>query len=179
MTERERTAASMILKSETEEIDSKDKDKDKLKYNDIKNIFNIVVNNYKDVNSTSLPKKKINKENIFHKISFKDYFNKVKKNYKIINSSRDKGNDLNKDNSNDNILTIISSGKIHTSLPHYYFIRNKDKIRIHKKKKAIKVDMYYSKKFRNIKPQKDFNFKKNNSTIFSCYNNDKDQSKSN
>ena len=175
MTEHDKTTTSMILKSDTEEMESKDKDKDKLRDNDLTSMLNIVVNNYSDVNSTDSTKKKINKEHLFRKISFKNYFSKVKR-YKI-NNSQDKESDLNKDYSNENLLTIINSSKIHSSLPHFYFTRDKDTFKVHKKNKGIKVDMYYSKKFRGIKPEKDFNLRNNKSTIF---NSDiKDKSKSN
>jgi hypothetical protein len=57
MTEHDKTT-SIILKSETEEMESKDKDKDKLKDNDLKSIFNVVVNNYSDISNPDSSKKK-------------------------------------------------------------------------------------------------------------------------
>jgi hypothetical protein len=159
------------LKSETEEMESKDKDKDKLKDNDLKSIFNVVVNNYSDISNPDSNKKKINKEHSFRKISFQNYFSKVKKKYIVNNNSQDKGIKLNKDSSKE-LLTIINSSKIQNSLPHFLFSRDKDKFKYHKKKKGIKVDMYNSKKYRSIKPQRDFYFK-NKSSIFSSDDNDK------
>jgi hypothetical protein len=170
MTEHDKTT-SIILKSETEEMESKDKDKDKLKDNDLKSIFNVVVNNYSDISNPDSSKKKMNKEHSFRKISFQNYFSKVKKKYIVNNNSQDKGIKLNKDSSKE-LLTIINSSKIQNSLPHFLFSRDKDKFKYHKKKKGIKVDMYNSKKYRSIKPQRDFFFK-NKSSIFSSDDNDK------
>ena len=173
MTEQDKTT-SMIVKSDTEEMESKDKDKDKLKDNDLKNLFNVVVNNYSDSQKdTDSNKKKHNQ--IYRKISFKNYFSKIKRKYKFNSQEKEKENSLNQDNSNEDLITIINSSKIHNSLPHFLFTRDKEKT---KKKKDIKVDMFYSKKFRNVKPQKDFFFRNNNSTLFSS-NEDNNRLKSN
>ena len=152
---------SRIIKSEIEENESRDKDK--LKENDLNNLFNVVVNNYNEsVKESELSNKKKNNQ-VMRKISFKNYFTNIKEKYKINNE--DKENSLNKNNSNDDLIRIINSSKNHYSLPHILFSR--DKVKFHKKKKKdIKIDIFNSKKFRNIKPQKDY-FLRNNSTIFS------------
>ena len=161
MTEQEKTT-SMIIKSETEEMESKDKDKDKLNSNDLKSLFNVVVNNYNE--NKNEPDSNIKKQNqIYRKISFKNYFSKMKRKYKI--NAHDKENSLNNDNSKEDLLTIINTSKMHNSLPHFLFSR--DKQNFHKKKKSPKVEMFYSKKYRNIKPQKDFYMRNNNSSLFS------------
>ena len=162
MTEQDKTT-SMIIKSETEEMESKDRDKDKLKENDLKTLFNVVVNNYNENrNDSESNKKKQNPNQIFRKISFKNYSSKIKRKYKI--NSQEKENSLNKDNSNEDLLTIINSSKMHNSLPHFLFSREKNKFS--KKKKGIKVEMFYSKKYRNIKPQKDYFLRSSNSSLF-------------
>ena len=160
MTEQDKTT-SMIIKSETEEMESKDKDKDKLKDNDLKSLFNVVVNNYNENKKDTDSNKKKNNGQIYRKISFKNYFSTIKRKYKMNNPEKD--NSLNQDNSNEDLITIINSSKVHNSLPHFLFSREKLKP---KKKKGIKVDMFYSKKFRNIKPQKDFLLRNNYSTYF-------------
>jgi hypothetical protein len=162
MTEQDKTT-SMIVKSETEEMESKDKDKDKLKDNDLKSLFNVVVNNYNENRNDSESNKR--KQNqVYRKISFKNYFSKLKRNYKLNTQEKEKDNSLNNDKSNEDLLTIINSSKIH-SLPHFLFSRDKKKFP--KKKKGVKVEMFYSKKYKNIKPQKDYYLRNNNSSLFS------------
>ena len=151
---------SRIIKSEIEENESKDKDK--LKDNDLNNLFNIVVNNYNEtIKESEISNKK--KNQVTRKISFKNYFSNIKEKYKI--NSQDKENSLNKEKLNDDLITIIHSNKNQFSLPHRIFSRNKLKLK-KKKNKDIKIDIFSSKKFRNIRPQKDY-FLRNNSTIFS------------
>lgn len=163
MTEQENKTSSMIIKSETEEMESKDKDKDKLKENELKSLFNVVVNNYSEnKNDSESNKKKQNQ--IYRKISFKDYFSKMKRNYKINN--QEKENSLSKSNSNEDLITIINSSKLHNSLPHFLFSRDKLKFPVKKKKPTKATDMFYSKKFRNIKPQKDY-LLRSNPSLFS------------
>ena len=162
MTEQDKTT-SMIVKSETEEMESKDKDKDKLKDNDLKSLFNVVVNNYNENRNDSESNKR--KQNqVYRKISFKNYFSKLKRNYKLNTQEKEKDNSLNNDKSNEDLLTIINSSKIH-SLPHFLFSRDKKKFP--RKKKGVKVEMFYSKKYKNVKPQKDYYLRNNNSSLFS------------
>ena len=161
MTEQDKTT-SMIMKSETEEMESKDKDKDKLKDNDLKTLFNVVVNNYNENRNDLEPNKK--KQNqVYRKITFKNIFSKLKRNYKV--NTQEKDNSLNNDKSSEDLLTIINSSKMNNSLPHFLFSRDKQKFP--KKKKGSKVEMFYSKKYKNIKPQKDFYLRNNNSSLFS------------
>lgn len=75
MTEPDKTnkTTSMIIKSETEEMESKDKDKDKLKNDDLKSLFNVVVNNYSESHKDTDSSKKKNflsniQKNFFQKI---------------------------------------------------------------------------------------------------------------
>ena len=136
MTEQNKNT-SRIIKSEIEENESRDKDK--LKENDLNNLFNVVVNNYNEsVKESELSNKKKNNQ-VMRKISFKNYFSNIKEKYKI--NSQDKENSLNKNNSNDDLITIINSSKIHYSLPHILFSR--DKVKFHKKKKERYKTRYF------------------------------------
>ena len=160
MTEQDKTT-SMIIKSETEEMESKDKDKDKLKNDDLKSLFNVVVNNYNENIKDSDSSKKKSSSPSYRKISFKKYFEQMKQRYK--SNTKEKESILNQDISNEDLLTIINSSKIHNSLPHFVFSREKRQFQ--KKKKGKKVDMFYSKKFRNVKPERDFKLRNNNSSV--------------
>ena len=176
MTEPDKTnkTTSMIIKSETEEMESKDKDKDKLKNDDLKSLFNVVVNNYNESHKDTDSSKKKTSNQIYKKISFKKYFEQMKKRYKI--NAQEKESFLKANMSNEDLITIINSSKIHNSLPHFLFSREKRKY--FKKKRGEKVDMFYSKKFKNIKPKKDFNLRNNNSSVFST-NDDYNKMKNN
>jgi len=122
MTEQDKTT-SMIIKSETEEMESKDKDKDKLKNDDLKSLFNVVVNNYNENIKDSDSSKKKSSSPSYRKISFKKYFEQMKQRYK--SNTKEKESILNQDISNEDLLTIINSSKIHNSLPHFVFSREK------------------------------------------------------
>ena len=164
MTENNKTT-SRIIKSETEEMDWKDKDK--LKDNDLKTFLKVVINNYNEITKKSqIPKKKLSQNQFYRKITLQNYFTKMKRKYKVKN--QDKQNSLNNENSNEDLITIINSSKIHSSLPHLLFSRDKLNFpkRKKKKEKEIKVDMFYSKKFKRIRPQKDY-FLRNSSTFLS------------
>ena len=164
MTENNKTT-SRIIKSETEEMDWKDKDK--LKDDDLKTFLKVVINNYNEITKKSqIPKKKLSQNQFYRKITLQNYFTKMKRKYKVKN--QDKQNSLNNENSNEDLITIINSSKIHSSLPHLLFSRDKLNFPKRKKKreKEIKVDMFYSKKFKRIRPQKDY-FLRNSSTFLS------------
>lgn len=134
--------SSMILKSETDE--SKDKTKD--------NYFNIIVNNFNESSKEQDSNKKKPINEIYRNFSFKNYFSKMNRRYKI--NSQDKENILNGDN---DLLTIINTSHLYKHLPNFLFSRKKINHEIKKKRKFKNVDMFFSRKFKNIEPRKDYN----------------------
>ena len=94
---------------------------------------------------------------------------KKKKNRVHNYNSSSKDLSLNKENSYDDILTIINTSKKNRSNSFTRSFKEKKKQKSNKKKKnenKTKVDMYYSYKFHNVKPQKDYILKNSVSTVF-------------
>ena len=175
MSELEKTSSQIHRSIEMTEMDGKDKDK--MNSNEIKMLFNITNNN--KLGEFILESRNMNNPTQYKKIQKKTFlrninqpYNTYKNNRNIIyNNNNNPNNNLNnsekdnslfKDNSHDDFLTIINTSKKTTSKS---FAINKSEKKPVKKKK--KVDMYYSYKFNNIKPQKDYSFKNSSSTVFS------------
>jgi hypothetical protein len=157
-------ATSLIMKSETDE--SKDKIKDKIKDNN----FNVIVNNFNESSKEHDSNKKKPINEIYRNFSFKNYFNKMNRRFKI--NSQDKESNLN----NNDLLTIINASQLYKHLPNFLFSKKKVNHELKKKRKFQNVDMFFSKKFKNIEPQKDYNLGNNS---FSLLGSDSRTSKNN
>ena len=177
MNELEKTSSHLVKSVEMTDVDGKDKDK--INSNEIKLLFNITKNNKlgeyiketKKINPTHSIKKIQKKTFIYNHSQAYNTFKSLRYNNNNNNSSNNnlntsgKNTSLNKDNSNEDLLTIINSSKKNTSNSFSKKVNKENKKPVKKKKKRI--DMFYSNKYRNIKPMKDYSFKNSSSTIFS------------
>ena len=179
MSEQDKSPSSLLINKISELTDIDAKDKDKMNSNEIKILFNLAANNglnsiLKDTRNVTPDKssKKTPKKNFFKKYSmpFSTFKNIEEKKNRVHNyNSSSKDLSLNKENSYDDILTIINTSKKNRSNSFTRSFKEKKKQKSNKKKKnenKTKVDMYYSYKFHNVKPQKDYILKNSVSTVF-------------